>query len=242
MIKRMSTVTATPIIPHNISLALTQVRGQIGHAAMAVGRAPSDITLVAVSKTHGISSVEDALEAGQRHFGENRVQEALTKFPDVKARQTDLCLHLIGPLQTNKVKQAVGLFDVIHTVDRIKLADVIADEMAKQSRAIKCFIQVNTGRESQKAGALPEDVDGLISHCRDILRLPLLGLMCIPPADQLPGPHFAFLRELARRHALTGLSMGMSGDVDGAVRLGATHVRVGSAIFGARATHPTSAD
>jgi pyridoxal phosphate enzyme (YggS family) len=201
----------------------------------AIGRSGAGVTLVAVSKTHGTLAIQTAIAAGQRHFGENRVQEAAEKFPALKQEYPDIALHLIGPLQTNKVKDAVALFDVIHTLDRPKLAEKLAEEMNKQQRHLPCFIQVNTGREPQKAGALPEDVAGLVAVCRDQLRLPVQGFMCIPPADQEPGPHFAFLRELARRHNLLGLSMGMSSDMVAAVRLGSTHVRVGSAIFGHRA-------
>ena len=230
------------IVQHSVPDALDDVRRQIDRAALSVGRPSREVTLIAVSKTHGAEAVLQAINAGQRHFGENRVQEAMVKFPNLRADCPDLQVHLIGPLQTNKTKQAVELFDVIHTIDRIKLADAVANEMTKQSRQLGCFIQVNTGREPQKAGVLPEDVDRLIAHCREALNLPLLGLMCIPPADQLPGPHFAFLRELAKRHALSGLSMGMSSDVDAAVKLGATHVRVGSAIFGARSTINPPAD
>jgi PLP dependent protein len=224
----------------NIAQALVDVQAEIHAAAHAVGRAASDVTLIAVSKTHGVDAVERALTAGQRHFGENRVQEAEEKFPVLRQNHPDLVLHLIGPLQTNKAKEAVALFDVIHTLDRPKLAEKLADEMVKQNRHLPCFIQVNTGREPQKAGVLPQDVAALVAMCRDQLRLPVQGFMCIPPADQEPGPHFAFLRELARRHSLVGLSMGMSSDMTAAVRLGSTHVRVGSAIFGSRpkSLHP----
>lgn len=219
---------------HDISSALDALRADLAKAARAVGRNPSDVTLIAVSKTHDATAVQDALANRQRHFGENRVQEAQGKFPALKAAHPDLILHLIGPLQTNKTKEAVALFDVIHTLDRPKLAEKLAEEMAKQGRRLACFIQVNTGREPQKAGVMPDDLSGFVDLCRDQLKLSIAGLMCIPPVDEEPAPHFAFLRELASRHHLDGLSMGMSGDAVAAVRLGATHVRVGSAIFGAR--------
>jgi len=218
----------------DITSTLADVRATLARAARAVGRAPDAVALIAVSKTHGPEAVDAALRAGQRHFGENRVQEAQDKFPALKAAHPDLVLHLIGPLQTNKAKEAVALFDVIHTVDRVKLADKLAEEMARQDRRLPCFIQINTGREPQKAGVEPQDAAAFIAHCRDVLKLSIAGLMCIPPADAVPAPHFAFLRELAKRHGLEGLSMGMSGDAAEAVRLGATHVRVGSAIFGSR--------
>jgi PLP dependent protein len=231
----MSSTPASLSVTHNITQALAEVQAEIGRAVRAIGRSGADVTLVAVSKTHGTHAIQTAIAAGQRHFGENRVQEAAEKFPALKQEYPDIALHLIGPLQTNKVKEAVALFDVIHTLDRPKLAEKLAEEMNKQQRHLPCFIQVNTGREPQKAGALPDDVDGLVAVCRDQLRLPVQGFMCIPPSDQEPGPHFAFLRELARRHELFGLSMGMSSDMVAAVRLGSTHVRVGSAIFGHRA-------
>ncbi len=231
MMSAQSTIVPTA---SSISDALKAVRSDISIAARAVGRTSADVTLIAVSKTHGSDAVQAALAAGQRHFGENRVQEAEAKFPALKTSNLDLVLHLIGPLQTNKVKDAVAMFDVIHTLDRLKLAEKLSDEMSKQSRRLPCFIQVNTGRESQKAGVDPADVANFITLCRDQLKIPVMGLMCIPPVTDQPSPHFAFLRELARRHGLKGLSMGMSGDASLAVRLGATHVRVGSAIFGQR--------
>ena len=219
---------------HNITSALGVVRAQNAKAARAAARLAADVTLIAVSKTHDIESVCEALSAGQCHFGENRVQEAQAKFQNLKATHPDLVLHLIGPLQTNKAKEAVALFDVIHTLDRVKLAEKLADEMSKQNRRVPCFIQVNTGREDQKAGVMPEDVGAFVALCREQLKLPVVGFMCIPPVDDEPSPHFAFLRELAKRHGLAGLSMGMSGDADLAIKLGATHVRIGSAIFGHR--------
>jgi hypothetical protein len=220
---------------------LTAVRAGLAKAARAVGRQPGEVTLIAVSKTHGPDAVRAALAAGQRHFGENKVQEAMAKWTALKAQAPDAILHLIGPLQTNKVADAVALFDVVHTVDRPKLAAKLAAEMAKQGRPLPCFIQVNTGREAQKAGVDPAEVDGFIRSCREDHKLDVVGLMCIPPLTDDPAPHFAFLRELARRNNLAQLSMGMSGDAAQAVRLGATHVRVGTAIFGARTAAQSTA-
>ena len=217
-----------------IGARLAEVRARIKAAAEAAGRDPAAITLVAVGKTHDAETIAAALAAGQRVFGENRVQEAQAKYPALKAKARDLVLHLIGPLQTNKVRDAVALFDVIETVDRPKLAAALAAAMTAMGRRPKCFIQINTGEEAQKAGVLPKDADAFIAACREEYRLPIEGLMCIPPLGEEPSPHFAFLRELARRHSLPDLSMGMSADYEIAVRLGATHVRVGTAIFGAR--------
>jgi len=197
--------------------------------------APAPVTqLVAVSKTVADGGVREALAAGQRIFGENRVQEAQGKFPALKREFPDLELHLIGPLQTNKVKEAMALFDVIQTLDRDRLADVLAAERDKTGKCPRLFVQVNTGEEPQKAGVLPRETAALIAKARE-LKLPLEGLMCIPPADDDAAPHFALLLKLAREHGLQSLSMGMSGDFELAVKFGATHVRVGSAIFGARA-------
>jgi PLP dependent protein len=213
---------------------LALVKSRIAAAAHAVGRDAADITLVAVSKTHDAAAVSAAIASGQRVFGENRVQEAQAKYPALKAVHSDLVLHLIGPLQTNKVKDAVALFDVIESVDRPKLAEALAREMERTGRRLRCFTQVNTGEEPQKAGVLPSAADAFITECRERWRLPVDGLMCIPPLDQEPSPHFALLREMARRHGLKELSMGMSADYEIAIRLGATHVRVGTAIFGER--------
>jgi PLP dependent protein len=221
-----------------VDARLKDVRGRIEAAAKAVGRDATDVTLIAVSKTHGSPEISEAIVAGHRVFGENRVQEAQAKYPALKAAHPDLVLHLIGPLQTNKVKEAVALFDVIETVDRPKLADALMREMERAGRRPRCFIQVNTGEEPQKAGVMPAEADAFIRDCRERLQLPVHGLMCIPPFDQEPSPHFALLREIARRHGLAGLSMGMSGDFEIAIRLGATHVRVGTAIFGARPNPP----
>ncbi len=193
---------------------------------------PATTTVIAVTKTVDASNIQPVINAGHRDFGENRVQEAAAKWPAL--RRPDTRLHLIGPLQSNKAAEAVALFDVIHTLDRPKLAHVLAEEMAKQSRRLPCFVQVNTGLEPQKAGIAPQDADAFIAQCRSEWNLPVVGLMCIPPVNEEPSPHFAFLREIARRNGLDQLSMGMSGDYAVAVLFGATHVRVGSAIFGVR--------
>jgi hypothetical protein len=213
---------------------LAEVNARIAAAAERVGRAPEEVSLIAVGKVQPDERVEAALLAGQRVFGENRVQEAKGKWPGFRDRFEGIELHLIGPLQTNKVAEAVALFDVIQTVDRPKLAHALAKEMQKTGRRPGCLIQVNTGEEDQKAGILPADADGFIQECRAEIGIPVIGLMCIPPVDDEPSPHFALLREMARRHDLPILSMGMSGDYELAVELGATHVRVGTAIFGAR--------
>ena len=222
----------------NSTTNLAEVQALIAAAAQAAGRSAGDVILVAVSKTQGAEDILPVIQAGQRLFGENRVQEAQGKWPDLKAAHPDLRLHLIGPLQTNKVKDAVALFDVIETVDRPKLARVLAKEMAKQDRRLDCFIQVNTGEEEQKAGIWPEDADAFIALVRDELGLSVRGLMCIPPVEEECSLHFALLREIAQRNGLEGLSMGMSADYDVAIQFGATLVRVGTAIFGARKPHP----
>ena len=213
---------------------LAAIRQRIATAALQAQREPEDVTLVAVSKTHGVERVQALIDAGQRTFGENRVQEAEGKYPALKAEHADLELHLIGPLQSNKTANAVALFDVIETVDRPKLAQALAKEMDRQARRPRCFIQVNTGEEPQKAGVHPTDTDALVRLCRDTLGLPVVGLMCIPPADEEPALHFALLAKLAARNGVNQLSMGMSGDFETAIRLGATHVRVGTALFGQR--------
>jgi PLP dependent protein len=213
---------------------LADVTRRIAEAARAAGRDPGQVTLVAVSKTHGADKVRELLVAGQRVFGENRVQEAEEKFPALKADYPDLQLHLIGPLQTNKARDAVALFDVIESVDRERLAATLAKEMARAGRRPECFIQVNTGEEPQKAGVLPAELDAFVAACRDTHKLPVVGLMCIPPVDEEPALHFALLVKMAARNGLAKVSMGMSADYEIAVRLGATHVRVGSALFGAR--------
>ena len=213
---------------------LGEVTAKIEQAARDSGRDPTGVTLVAVSKTHGADRVRELLAVGQRVFGENRVQEAQEKFPALKAEYADLKLHLIGPLQTNKAREAVALFDVIQSVDREKLAVTLAKEMTRADKRPDCFIQVNTGEEPQKAGILPADLDSFVAACRDTHKLPVVGLMCIPPVDEEPALHFALLAKMAARHGLAGVSMGMSADYETAVRLGATHVRVGSALFGQR--------
>lgn len=219
----------------DVSANLQAVRAEIAAAAQSAAREPNDVTLVAVSKTVPPERIRPALQAGQRIFGENRVQEAEAKWPSLRAEFPDVTLHLIGPLQTNKVRKAVELFDVIETVDRPKLARALAEEMAAVRRRPSVFVQVNTGAEPQKAGVLPEDADAFIRACIDDHGLPVTGLMCIPPVDEEPALHFGLLREIARRNNLAGLSMGMSADYPVAIQFGATHVRVGTAIFGARA-------
>lgn len=213
---------------------LAAVRREIAEAAVDCGRDPASISLVAVSKTHGEDAVRAALAAGQTVFGENKVQEAKAKFTGLRAEFSDLRLHLVGPLQTNKVKDAVATFDVIESLDRPKLAQALADEIAAANRRPELLVQVNTGEEPQKAGVLPLEADAFIDDCVKRLGLPIVGLMCVPPVDEEPAMHFALLREIAKRHGLERLSMGMSGDFPTAVRFGATHVRVGTAIFGAR--------
>jgi len=217
-----------------VALALASVRQAIRQAEAEAGRAAGAVTLVAVSKTQPAARLEAALAAGQRVFGENRVQEAAAKWPALRARFPDLELHLIGPLQTNKVRDAVALFDVIETVDRPRLATALAAEMAASGRRPRCYLEVNTGEEPQKAGVVPTGLEALLTACRDGYRLPVTGLMAIPPHDEDPALHFALLADLARRHGLAEISMGMSGDFPLAVRFGATHVRVGTAIFGHR--------
>ncbi|MBX9751527.1 MAG: YggS family pyridoxal phosphate-dependent enzyme [Roseococcus sp.] len=218
----------------DIAANLTRIRARIEAATQQAGRAPGAAQLVAVSKTNPAEAVLAALAAGQRLFGENRVQEAAGKFPALRASHPDLRLHIIGPLQTNKARDAVRLADVIETLDRPRLATALAEAMQKEGRRPDLLIQVNTGAEPQKAGILPAEADGFIQACRTSWNLPVTGLMCIPPAEEDPGPHFTLLAQLAREHGLPILSMGMSGDFETAIRHGATHVRVGSAIFGAR--------
>lgn len=213
---------------------LAAIRARIAAALAAAARAPDAACLIAVAKTFGAEAVEAALDAGQRVFGENRVQEAMGKYPALRAAHPDLELHLIGPLQTNKVKEAVATFDAIHTLDRPKLAAALAAEMARTGKRPKLFVQVNTGSEPQKAGVLPEAADAFLAECRDVHGLAIAGLMCIPPVADVPAPHFAFLAQIAKRNGLSALSMGMSGDFETALALGATHIRVGSAIFGSR--------
>jgi len=219
---------------HDSTIALGAILSRIDAARKAALAAAASTQLVAVSKTHGESEIAAVLESGQRVFGENRVQEAAAKWPALRARFDGIQLHLIGPLQTNKAVEAVELFDVIETLDRPKLALALKLAMEKTGRIPRLFIQVNTGEEAQKAGVAPLAAAAFIRHCRDELGLPVVGLMCIPPADAPPAPHFALLAKLARENGLPQLSMGMSADFETAIRFGATHVRVGSAIFGAR--------
>ncbi len=206
----------------------------VAEAAKAAGREAADITLVAVSKTREAQQILPVLAAGHIDFGENRVQEAQVKWPDLKARYPAARLHLIGALQSNKARDAVALADAIHSLDREKLARAVSQEMARSARRPECFIQVNTGEEAQKSGVPPGQADTLIEACQEKYALPLVGLMCLPPLDEEPAPHFALLRKIAERHGLTKLSMGMTADYQTAIALGATHIRVGSAIFGAR--------
>ena len=214
--------------------ALKQVQESIRRSASDYDRDPASITLVAVSKTFPADAIEPVLAAGQRVFGENYVQEAKAKWPALRVRYPDVELHMIGPLQSNKAREAVELFDAIHTLDRPSLAEALAKEIAKQGRTPRLFVQVNTGEEPQKGGVIPTEVDAFLEACRSKYSLEIAGLMCIPPAEDPPSPHFALLNTIARRHGLAMLSMGMSADFDAAIQLGATHVRVGSAIFGSR--------
>ena len=218
------------------SSAIDDVKQKIAKAVASVPRANADqdVILIAVSKTYDANYIREALKAGHRDFGENRVQEAQGKWPDLKAEFPDVRLHLIGPLQTNKVPDAVALFDVIHTVDRPKLVRKLGDELSRTGKSPALFVQVNTGAEEQKAGVLPKNAVGFIHQCKEEFALTISGLMCIPPVSDDPAPHFALLRKLAGQAEVENLSMGMSADFEQAVRLGATHVRVGSAIFGAR--------
>ncbi len=213
---------------------LANIKRRISQSAQSCDRSVADVTLVAVSKTIQGAGIEPVIAAGHRVFGENRVQEAEAKWPDLKAQTDDIMLHLIGPLQTNKVRVALGLFDVIETLDRPKLARRLALLMEETGARPDLFIQVNTGEEAQKAGVLPDECDEFVKLCRDELDLPVIGLMCIPPADEEPSLHFTLLRKIARRNGLAKLSMGMSADFDIAIEFGATHVRVGTAIFGSR--------
>ena len=213
---------------------LTAVRQEIDQACRAAGREPSSVTLVAVSKTFGAEAIEPVIAAGQRVFGENRVQEAKAKWPPLIARHSGIELHLVGSLQSNKAKEAVALFDAIHSVDRPSVAEALAKEIVKQARHPLLFVEVNTGGEAQKSGVLPEAADDFIAACRETHGLSIAGLMCLPPAQEPPAPHFALTAKIARRNGLKHLSMGMSADFALAIRFGATHVRVGTAIFGRR--------
>ena len=216
---------------------LEAVRAEIARACRDAGRDASEVTLVAVSKTFPAEAIEPVIEAGQCVFGENRVQEAKAKWPPLLEKHPGLSLHLIGPLQSNKAKEAVALFDAIHSVDRPSLCAALAKEIDKQGRKPLLFVEINTGAEPQKAGVLPQDADAFLQACRDTYGLTISGLMCIPPFEEAPGPHFALTAKIAKRNGLKLLSMGMSADYITAIQLGATHVRVGSAIFGVREKH-----
>jgi PLP dependent protein len=213
---------------------ITQVREEIARACREAGRDPSTVTLVAVSKTFAAAAIEPVIGAGQQVFGENRVQEAKAKWPPLVARHQGLELHLVGSLQSNKTRDAVTLFDAIHSVDRESLAEALAKEIARQGRQLLLFVEINTGAEPQKAGVLPQDADAFLAVCRERYGLKISGLMCIPPQGEAPAPHFALTGKIARRNGLEFLSMGMSADFPVAIAFGATHVRVGTAIFGAR--------
>src|SRR5450756_3050898 len=213
---------------------LDAVRAEIARVCKDAGRDAAEVTLVAVSKTHQAAAIEPVIAAGQRVFGENRVQEAKAKWPPLKAKHAGIALHLIGPLQSNKAKEAVALFDAIHSVDRPSLCEALAKEIDSQKRAPELFVQLNTGEEPQKAGVAPGEADAFIADCREKYGLRISGLMCIPPVNDAPAPHFALTAKIAARNGLKDLSMGMSADFAIAIQFGATHVRVGSAIFGAR--------
>ncbi len=219
---------------------LLTVRAEIARACREMGRDPASVTLIAVAKTFGSEAIEPVIAAGQRAFGENRVREAKTKWPPLLARHAGLELHLVGSLQSNKARDAVALFDAIHSVDRESLAQALAKEIARQGRRPLLFAEVNTGAEPQKSGVLPQDTDGFIAACRDRYGLVISGLMCIPPIEEAAAPHFALTAEIARRNGLKLLSMGMSADFPTAIAFGATHVRVGTAIFGLRKSTSTS--
>jgi PLP dependent protein len=217
-----------------IETPLTKVRDQIARACIDARRDPASVTLVAISKTFGANAIEPVIAAGQRVFGENRVQEAKAKWPPLKERHGGIELHLVGALQSNKAKDAVALFDTIHSLDRPSLAEALAKEISKQGRRPTLFVEVNTGGEAQKSGVLPEETDAFVKACRERYGLQVAGLMCLPPADEPPAPHFALTAKIARRNNLPLLSMGMSADFPIAIAFGATHVRVGTAIFGER--------
>ena len=213
---------------------LAKVRGEIARACAQAGRDPAAVTLVAIAKTFGAAAIEPVIAQGQRVFGENRVQEAKAKWPPLRERYGGLELHLVGPLQSNKAKEAVAMFEAIHSLDRPSLAEALAKEIAKQGRKPALFIELNTGAEPQKSGVLPEQADGFVAACRNRYALEIAGLMCLPPAGEAPAPHFALTAKIARRNGLAFLSMGMSADFPIAIQFGATHVRVGTAIFGER--------
>jgi pyridoxal phosphate enzyme (YggS family) len=221
-------------MPHDPVPALADVQARIAGAARTAARDPGSVNLIAVTKTFEPDDIVPVLDAGHRTFGENRVQEAKSKWPALRERYANVDLHLIGPLQSNKAREAVQLFDAIHTIDRPKIAEAIAQETTRQGKRLQLFLQVNTGEEPQKAGVMPKETGSLLRLCRDELKLEIAGLMCIPPVDEEAGVHFAFLRKLAQEHGLSQLSMGMSADFETAIAFGATHVRIGSQIFGER--------
>jgi len=218
----------------NRAAGIASVREQIERACSDAGRDPTSVTLVAISKTFDAGAIKPVIAAGQRVFGENRVQEAKAKWPALTAQHRGLELHLVGPLQSNKAKDAVALFDAIHSVDRDSLAKALAKEIARQNKRPLLFVEVNTGAEAQKSGVLPQDADAFLAACRNRHGLTIAGLMCIPPQHEAPAPHFALTVQIARRNGLKLLSMGMSADFSIAIAFGATHVRVGTAIFGSR--------
>ena len=229
----MTPQTPSPLTAHSPN-GLAAVRDEIARACKEARRDPGSVTLIVVSKTFGAETISPVIDAGQRAFGENRVQEAKAKWPALMQVYPGLVLHLIGPLQSNKAAEAVALFDCIQSLDREKLARVLADEIQRQGRHPELFIEINSGEEDQKAGIAPKEADRFIALCRETYGLTIAGLMCIPPADEEPALHFALLETIARRNGLKGLSMGMSADFETAIRFGATHVRIGSAIFGER--------
>ncbi|MBV9969312.1 MAG: YggS family pyridoxal phosphate-dependent enzyme [Xanthobacteraceae bacterium] len=219
---------------HDSTTGLSAVRREIAQTCATASRRPEEVTLIAVSKTFAADAILPVIAAGQRVFGENRVQEALAKWPPLRETHPGLALHLIGPLQSNKAREAVSLFDAIHSIDRPSVCRTLAKEIERQGRSPTLFVEVNTGAEPQKAGVLPQAADAFIAACRDEYGLAIAGLMCIPPHDEAPAPHFALTAKIAARNGLSLLSMGMSADFAIAIRFGATHVRVGSAIFGHR--------
>ena len=223
----MSTMTST-------ADGLPAVKREIERACADANRDPSSVTLIAVAKTFNAEAIEPVIAAGQKVFGENRVQEAKAKWPALKERHAGIELHMIGPLQSNKVKEALALFDAIHSVDRPSLCEALSREVSKSGRQPQLFVEINTGAEPQKAGVLPQDADGFLAACRDRYGLRIDGLMCIPPFDEAPAPHFALTAKIAARNGLKLLSMGMSADYPAAIAMGATHIRVGTAIFGKR--------
>jgi hypothetical protein len=229
-------MSSQPMMPDSPAVRnCTDILARIDAARKAALQPSPDTTLIAISKTFGPEVIRPVLAAGHRVFGENRVQEAKSKWPTLKTEFSDVALHLVGPLQSNKAREAVALFDAIHSLDRPKIAEALRQEFARTEKQPLLFIQVNTGEELRKAGVAPRDASTFIDDCRERLKLPIYGLMCIPPVDQPPAPHFALLAKIAREHGLEGLSMGMSADFETAIRFGATHVRIGTAIFGDRA-------